>query len=889
MKTRTFFLALILMASTTMPARGQHAPDDLVPLASSRLTELTEHLQRGVTLIRERARLEDLLHEIGRQSGTSIVFATDLVEGLSVDTINLIQTPAAEAILSILSGLPIEAFISEDGSVVIRPQREGVREPGGRDALRQTVRGTVIDRTLRMPLPGANVVVVGTDPLIGTTADVEGRFVLENVPLGRRDIRISFIGYETLTLPEVLVSAGKEVVLEVALAEQVVEGEEIVVHPNLRKDRPLNEMALVGARSFSVEETRRYAGGLDDPARMASVYAGVAAGAGIQENAVVIRGNAPKGVKWRLEGVEIPNPNHFAGMAMMGAGALTLFSSQLLADSDFFTSAFPADYGNAMAGVFDMNFRTGNPSRREHAVQIGLIGIDAASEGPIGRAGGSTYLFNYRYSTIGLIMPLLPTEDVARFQDLSFKLHFPLKGGSRLDVWGIGGLDGQTMSATDDSTEWEYETWDRMAMDLRLGVGAAGVGYSAVLGERSFLQTTVALSAGSTRLEQQRMSDRLVLADHTDIDELNARLTWSSSLNHRFGGRHVNRTGFSASGVLYDFELLAAVPEDAPLREVAAGSGRSALLQGYSQSRFDLTSDLVLNAGVHVMHFALTGATAVEPRVSTRWEVAQDQALSVGYGLHSQTDDLRIYLARVGDARPNIDLRLMRAHHGVVSYDVAIGRHSRVKAEGFVQRLFDVPVIADSSYSLLNFQQDFQFAEALVNRGAGLNYGLDVTAERFLKDGFYYLITASLLESRYRGGDGVWRPTRWDRGYMANGLVGREFVFGGGRSLLGVNLRASVLGGTRRSPVDAEASRRLEEVVFDERRAFAERGPGLFLVDVTLTYRRSRGRVADVWALQVKNALASKETILDYNFQTNEVDEVREGFPLPVLSYKLEF
>src|SRR5690606_4868391 len=120
----------------------------------------------------------------------------------------------------------------------------------------------------------------------------------------------------------------------------------------------------------------------------------------------------------------------------------------------------------------------------------------------------------------------------------------------------------------------------------------------------------------------------------------------------------------------------------------------------------------------------------------------------------------------------------------------------RLKMETYYQRLFDVPVVADSSFSMLNFEQDFTFDAALVNKGAGENYGLELTVERFLRNGFYYLFTGSLFRSKYRGGDDVWRSTRFDRGYTLNGLAGREFSVNA-NNLLGVNARMAFMGGKR--------------------------------------------------------------------------------------------
>ncbi len=761
-------------------------------------------------------------------------------------------------------------------------------------AHRQTVRGTIVDRHSQLPLPGASVVVLGSDPLIGTAADEDGRFVLENIPVGRHDLQFSYIGYEPLILPQVLVSSGKETVLQVALKEQAVVGDEIVVTPDVRKDQPLNDMAAVSARSFSVEETRRYAGGLDDPARMAAAFAGVTGSAGLGDNALIIRGNAPKGVLWRLEGVEIPNPSHFAGLTVTGGGGLTLFSGQVLANSDFFTGAFPAEYGNVLAGVFDMNFRTGNPTQHERTIQLGVIGVEAALEGPFSRGSASTYLVNYRYSTLALLIPLLPTDsNVIRYQDVSFKLAFPTRRAGRFEIWGIGGLDGQRMSEEPDSSKWEYEIWDRLNYDLVLGVGAAGVSHTLPLGRSSYLKTFAAATVNHTANDQRRLADDLVLKDHLTLDNTTGRGVFGAFLNHRLSAGHVNRTGLTVQQLFYDLHLRYAPNDVPPLVPLVQGDGNSTLLQFYTQSKVDLSRRTTLNAGLHAGYFALTGHYTLEPRVSLRQALPGDQAIKVGYGLHSQIEDLRLYFIEQaspdGVIRPNRKLDFTKAHHLVLGYERPLRADTRLNAEVYYQYLFDVPVVPDSSFSMLNWEQDWTFDGRLVNQGAGKNYGVDLTLERFFSNGYYYLLTGSLFDSRYRGGDGVWRETRFDQQFAANALFGKEYTIGRSGNLLGINGRLMAMGGRRYSPIDHAASIERQEVVFDESRAFTERKSGIFIVDLTLTYRRNHRRFSDVWALQVKNVLGVKDTYFDYNFQTNRVEEVKEGYPVPVLSYKVEF
>ena len=754
----------------------------------------------------------------------------------------------------------------------------------------QVVRGQVLDKTTQIPLIGANILVEDVEPLLGTTTDAIGWFSLQRVPLGRHTIQVSYIGYETLRVPEVLVTSGKELVVQIELSEQSFEWGEVVVTPDIEKDKPQNEMAFISARSFSVEETRRYAGGVDDPARMASAFAGVSSGTGVQDNALVIRGNAPKGVLWRLEGVEIPNPNHFAGLSVAGGGGLTLFSSQLLADSDFMTGAFSAEYGNVLAGVFDIRFRNGNPSIREHAFQVGVLGLEAASEGPFTKGKSATYLFNYRYSTLGLLLPLLPTEDLATYQDLSFKLHFPLGATGSLSVWGLGGLDRQTGAASQDSTKWEYETWDRIDSDLHLGIGAAGISHNLILGERALLHTVLAGTINRTDLNEERIGDQLVLEDHLSLFNNQRQLIAGTTLNYKVSRRHLNRTGIRYQHLFYDLDVQHALNRVPPLVELVAREGNSALIRYFSQSKVDLSARWSTNLGLHGQYFDLTEQMVLEPRVGLEWRFKEGQGISAGYGLHSQLEDLRIYFVRPTQEEnlPNRDLGLARAHHLVLGYNRTLGPSSRLKVETYYQFLFDVPVIADSSYSMINFEQDFTFNEALVNKGKGRNYGVEMTVERFLTDDYYFLITGSVFSSRYKGGDGIWRSTRFDRGYTLNGLFGKEFRLGED-NLLGINARGVITGGARQSPVDVSTSLSREEVFYDEIQAFSVQDPTLFILDLSLTYRRNHARYSGVWALQIKNVLGAKEIYRDYNFSTRTVERVEEGFPLPVLSYKIEF
>ena len=258
------------------------------------------------------------------------------------------------------------------------------------------IRGVVTDGASGQALPYVSVVILQSNPPIAASTDSTGHFRLNNLPVGRYDIQSRFMGYESTVLREIMVSSGKEVFLEISMRENIQELGEVVVRPKVNKEAPLNSMALASARMLSVEESSRYAGGFDDPARLVTAFAGVSGG--MNSNGIAIRGNSPLFLQWRLEGVEAVNPTHFSDMTGVGGGIITALSSQVLGNSDFFTGAFPAEYGNALSGVFDMQLRAGNNHNYEHTAQIGTLGIEFASEGPFKKGELSSYLFNYRYS-----------------------------------------------------------------------------------------------------------------------------------------------------------------------------------------------------------------------------------------------------------------------------------------------------------------------------------------------------------------------------------------------------------------------------------------------------------------------------------------------------------
>ena len=752
----------------------------------------------------------------------------------------------------------------------------------------QNIKGTIKDANSQELLSYASVAIQNTT--YGTTTDNQGNFILKGIPVGRYDLAVSYLGYETQIIKEIMVTSSKEVILEITLKENISQIGEVIVTPKINKNRPLNKMATVSAQMLSVEEASRYAGGFDDPARLASSFAGV--GSNVGNNGIVVRGNAPKFLQWRLEDVEIPNPNHFADITGFGGGGMTALSSQVLGNSDFFTGAFPAEYGNALSGVFDIKLKNGNNTQMENAIQIGLLGIDLASEGPFKKGGKASYIFNYRYSTLSLLSPLMPDDaDGTKYQDLSFKINIPTRSAGAFSIWGVGLIDRSGQIAEKDKTKWEY-LQDKEEKNVKQYMGAIGIQHKISIGADTYLKSTLATTVSGLKMNIGRMNNNIELKPKEIIRNTNYNFVFASSLNKKFNNRHTNRTGIQITGLLYDMLLKEADPAETALRTHADKNGFSSLLAAYTNSSINWSDNWTLNIGITGQYFTFNKHYTIEPRLGLKWNFAYNQSFGIAYGLHSRLELLNYYFMRSETGELiNKNLDFTRAHHLVFSYDLNMGNNYHLRLESYIQKLYDVPVIPDSSYSFINMQNDWFVNKTLKNTGKGLNYGIDITFEKYMSQGYYFMFTGSLFNSRYKGGDKIWRNTRFNRNYLLNFLIGKEWMIGNNKqNIFNVSLRLSYQGGDRYSPIDQVKSAEKQDAVYNEYKAFSNQLPNALLGHLNISYKINRARISHEFALKVLNATGYKEYYgYRYNFKANKAEQEKESIIIPNISYKIEF
>ncbi len=756
----------------------------------------------------------------------------------------------------------------------------------------QTIRGRVIDASTELPLSEVSISLKNTKQ--GTQTDNDGNFLLEKVPVGRYQLQISSIGFENQNISELLLESGKEMVLEIRLQTSANQLAEAVVKA------PSSNLsgAVTSIKSLTTEQFFRFPGTNLDPARLATAYAGVA-NSNDQANGMVVRGNSPNGVQWRLEGVEIVNPNHlsnagtFSDRITQNSGGVNILSAQLLGNMSFLTGAFPAEYGNALSGVMDMRLRKGNDKKHEFTAQASLIGIDLSAEGPLSKnskAGSpaASYLVNYRYSFTGLLGLMGVTfggEDI-KFQDFSFNLNFPTQKAGTFTIFGMGGVSSNTYAGKRDTTQWVVQK-DGFDINFSNKMGAIGATHQVNIGKRLLWRTVFAASGLSSVREGYILSKRdfqrfLIQSDSTQKN----RISLTSSMNYAVNDQNSLKIGIFVTQQFDDILSLNLANKN------AFGRATGLIIQPYLNWHFSPTPKLSGNIGLHYLSYTFNKTKSFEPRASINYQLADNQTLSFAYGLHSQMQLPQLYFAQddiIGYFLRNGNLQFTKAHHLVLSHQYTLKRGSYFKTELYYQKIFNIPTDSKiPAFSALNLIEDIP-SDPLQNKGTGENYGIELTYQQYLTNGFYTLANATLYNATYKGLDGVTRYSRYNGKYLFNFTIGKEWERNKNR-LLGTSLRLVWLGGYYEQEINEVASKNAQRLIYTNADAFTVKQPDYFRPDFRIYLKKSKQKYSRTLALDIQNIASYQNTSYSYYdiLQKKVVRQYQLGL-VPILSYRWEF
>jgi hypothetical protein len=838
--------------------------------------------EKTITIQEDNISLKDVFASVEKQTSYSIAYKQSEINDQQQISLSLKNSGIDNALIMILKNTGLTYRIN-GYHIILIPTKD--KTENKKIVLTQVIRGIVYDLKTRQPIEYANISLLDESGA-GTKSDSLGHFVIKGIPLGYVNIKVTFIGYESYVYREILLVSAQEAYLEIPLKEIDQALGEVFVHPQINKEHALNPMALSEGRMLSVEEANRFAGTFNDPARLVTSFAGVSGTGGIASNAISVRGNTPQYTQWRLEGVEIPNPTHFADMISLGGGIYSALSSQVMGNSDFFNGTLPSEYSNVLSGVFDMQMRNGNNQKYQNTFQASLIGIDMASEGPLNKNHNSSYIFNYRYSVTGLVMG----ADL-KYQDLSFKLNFPTRNAGTFSIWGLG-LTDRNKAGSLDKNEWKTFA-DRQDVKTELGKAIGGITHRLNIDNATYIKTSL---SGTYSGIMQNVGQVDSLSSYTQVVGISNK-SWNvvlnSFINKKFSSKHMNRSGFTATGLIYnlDYNITPNYGMNMPMENIVRSSGDNFHFSAFSNSVFSLSPNLSTSAGINLQYFDLDKNFLIEPRLNVQWNLTPKQSLSVAYGLHSRRERLDYYYVRnENNQLVNKDLKLAKAHHFNLTYDWGISDILHLKIEPYYQYLYDVPVEANTSFSVLNLE-DYYLDKALNNDGKGRNYGIDFTLERYMNKGYYYLFAGSVFRSEYMGGDNIWRKTRYARGYSFNGVWGKDWVTGRNKNnMIGLNLRLTYQGGDRYTPIDQELSEASHEIVLDDSRAFSNVYNPYVNGDVTFSYRINKKKVSHEFALKGLNiGIYTGQYGYQYNENSKSIEKLDILGTLWDICYKIHF
>jgi Carboxypeptidase regulatory-like domain len=781
---------------------------------------------------------------------------------------------------------------------------------------KQTVRGKIYDSETNFQIIGAKITLLSDDSLtkFQVLTNEEGAFRIDNVPVGKYQLSAYYPTYDlkTITLE---VNSGKEAIANIPLSERIIEQPEVKITAR-KKGAVINEMALISAQQFSVEETNRYPGSRMDPARMASNFAGVQ-GADDSRNDIIIRGNSPLGVVYKVEGVDIPNPSHFAISGSTG-GPVSIINNKILGNSDFFMSAFPSEYGNSTSGIFDLKLRNGNTNRHEFTGQFGFLGTEFLAEGPMSKNERSSYLVMGRYSTLSLFQKIgiqLGTDAVPVYGDAAFKFNFLTKKGGAFSFYGMGGKSSISILISEQK-EYSEEFYGEGDRDQYFGtsMGVTGLSYKKSLNEKTYIASTLALSydeqhANHNYLIRSLESDSITIRVDSIYPLMGYKFATTKasgffSINHKINKQHLIKAGINVDMMFMnqlDSARILVTDTNFVIRWDYKGS--AAMIQPFIQWKYRISDKMDFTAGIHSQYFSLSNSFSyVEPRLGWKLKMNKGQAVFAGAGMHSSTQPLYTYtyhkLDNAGNKiYHNKNMDFSRSLHTGLGYEKAFEKGFNIRTEVYYQYLYNIPVtVTPSSFSLINMGGGFArfFPDSLKNTGTGHNYGIELTVQKFFDKSFFFLFSGCLYDSKYTGSDGVLRNTSYNGSYVTNFLAGKEFKLNS-KQTISLGMKVTMAGGKRYGYADPVQSSLYNEVIFKDSLYNERQFKDYFRADFKINWKFNADKVTHEIGLDLVNIFNTKNLLsLTYapNLKNPSADPFAEkqqlGF-LPIFYYKIDF
>jgi len=673
-----------------------------------------------------------------------------------------------------------------------------------------SIKGRVFDPINNEGVPFANVVIQGT--ATGAVTDFDGNYAIENLEPGLYNVEASSVGYETKVEYEIQTFNNKPafVNIELSPASELLEAVEIVASPFSKR-----EEAPVSMRTIGVSEIERNPGGNRDISRVIQSLPGVASPPSFR-NDIIIRGGAPNENKFYLDGVEVPNINHFATQGSSG-GPVGLINVNFIKEVDFYSAAFPANRGNATSSIFDFTLKDGNPEKIKANITVGSSDYGLTLDGPIGEK--TTYIFSIRRSYLQLLFSALKLPFLPIYNDAQFKVKTKINAKNEISLIGLGALDQFEINTGVNDGVDDPVTLERNQFILgnlvsndqwNYTIGAAYKHFS----ENSFQQVVVSRNHLDNRAVKYFNNDESIEANKI-LDYRSQEIENKIRLEHTWRGE-----GWKWNvGVGYENALFT----NRTYNRFVTASGEQLVADFRSElnlNKYSVFTQISKGFIADRLKFSLGVRTDVagyndamenpidqlSPRLSASYLFAPKWSLNASVGRFFQLPPYTILGYR--DNANNLvnkqnGITYIQADHAVLGLEYLPFTNTKISLEGFYKVYDNYPFLTRDNVSLANLGSDFGVIGngPAVPLSGGRAYGLEFLIQQKLTKGFYGILAATLVKSEFEDKNGDLRPSAWDNGQIVTLTAGKKF-----KGDWEVGARFRYLGASPYTPYDAALS-----------------------------------------------------------------------------------
>lgn len=656
------------------------------------------------------------------------------------------------------------------------------------------IMGRVVQKSNLQPLIGVNVEI--QDTTIGAVTDMDGYYKIEKIPVGIYIIKISYIGFETRIIPNVMIKTNKPAYVNAEMTEQVIESETITVTTGYF-EQP--EDAPVSVQSLSYEEIRRAAGSYEDVSRMLQNFPGVNLTSD-DRNDLVIRGGSPSEVLFTLDEIEIPNPNHFGTQGATG-GPVTMLSNEFVEKIQFMSGAFNATYGHKLSGSMDIQMREGNREGFSGKIDLGVSGAGGFIEGPLNNKKGS-YLFGIHRSYLDLFEGVLDYGGLPVYTNAQGKLVYDFNNNQQFNFLFIGGDDYIEMDHevdVDDYTLAQTDTVTYSDVDFRSRQYTVGATLRSILGENFYTYLIASHSynhfytdinevdiAGFHIDGDDKLTDKSEILKNNSYDNTSTEQVSTIKLKTNWNA-HKNSlltTGIYSNFNQYKHEIIynPTHPDEVNYYGqlpnpfvVTIKEDPVAKYGSFLNLRQRLMDRLVVNLGIRYDYYDLLKEGNFSPRLNFKYTISERLDVHAGTGRYFQNPE---FVWITSDLANKDILTDFRCDHYVVGFNYLLSPSTKFSVEVYHKEYFDYPVVADSGYSMVSMANSGAVYGSsndynkLISKGKGKATGIDLMVHKKLTDKLYGLVSFSYSEIKHKALDGIFRPGDFDNKYVFNILGG---------------------------------------------------------------------------------------------------------------------